>query len=505
MFRTTNNERTIKLAMQKKRCLISKRGVWTLLVILALGGGKAQAQETKKLTLSLDQALQIALDENPTVIVAGQEIEKKQYAKKATVAGLLPQISASAGYTRTLKKQVMYMGGGSGGGFASMITEPLGQLVKPLYDAVGLDFPDLTAGTEQSSSGDGGIEVGLDNNWNAGFNLSMPLYAPTLYKAIQLTEIDIDLAVEQARASKQDLVNGVSKSYYQLLLAENAYEVYQQSLKQAEENLRIVTSSFQQGLVSEYDKIRAEVSVGSIRPGVIQARNAVELSKLQLKALMGLDGDTNVEVMGHLKDYEDGMYGDYLKTDTAQLANNTNLRQLEFQAKMLQKSYEMDKAAYLPTVALSGLLQWMAMNEDFKFGNYKWNPYSTLGVTVSVPLFTGGSRSNKIKQTKVQMQQLNMNRVNLKRNLNLAVESNLKNMQQSVEQLASNKENVNQAIKGRHIAQKRYEVGKGTFIELNDSELSLLQAQLTHAQSIYNFLVAKCDLDQVLGQTGNEE
>ena len=160
----------------------------------------------------------------------------------------------------------------------------------------------------------------------------------------------------------------------------------------------------------------------------------------------------------------------------------------------------MDKAAFLPNVSLSAIYQWTAMNENFRFRNYRWNPYSSVGITVSVPLYTGGRRLYKMKQTKIQLNQMNWNRTNLRRNLNMQAKSYLNNMQQSVEQLASNKENVNQAMKGRSIAQKRYDVGKGTILELNDSEVALMQSQLTYTQSIYNYLVAKTDLDLILGK-----
>ncbi|WP_303183292.1 TolC family protein [Tannerella sp.] len=452
------------------------------------------------LRIRLDQAIEIALSENPTVKVAGQEIEKKQYARKEMIAQLFPQVSGSAGYTRTLKKQVMYMGGGDddGGGFAAMLMEPIVGLTKPLYDKLGLEMPQLPKGGGRRSNE--GIEVGLSNNWSGGFSLALPVFAPTLYKSIQLSAIDVELAAEKARASRQDMVNQVSKAYFQLLLAQDSYEVLKQSYKQAQDNLENVTNKFRQGFVSEYDKIRAEVQVRNLNPGLIQARNAVTSTNLQLKVLMGVDAECQIAVLGKLSDYEVDLYGDYMHIDTAQLAGNTSLRQMDLQTRMLKKTYEMDKAAFLPNVSLSAIYQWTAMNEDFRFRDYRWNPYSTVGVTVSVPLFTGGRRLYKMKQTKIQLNQMNWNRTNLRRNLNMQARSYLNNMQQSVEQLASNKENVNQAMKGRSIAQKRYDVGKGTILELNDSELALTQSKLTYTQSIYNYLVAKTDLDLILGK-----
>ena len=82
------------------------------------------------------------------------------------------------------------------------------------------------------------------------------------------------------------------------------------------------------------------------------------------------------------------------------------------------------------------------------------------------------------------------------------------NMAASSEQVVSTRENVMQAQKAVQIAGKRYEVGKGTVLELNTSQVQLTEAELTYNQSIYDYLVAKADLDQVLGKdyiAGNEE
>ena len=129
------------------------------------------------------------------------------------------------------------------------------------------------------------------------------------------------------------------------------------------------------------------------------------------------------------------------------------------------------------------------MNDNFKFKEYDWRPYSTIGLNLSIPLFKG-SNFTQLKQTRIQMKQLEENRINTERQLT---------MHASTEQVVSNKEAVFQAEKGRTIAEKRYEVGKGTILELNSSEVALTEAQLTYNQSIYDYLVAKADLDLVLG------
>lgn len=133
------------------------------------------------------------------------------------------------------------------------------------------------------------------NTANAGLSINLPLFVPGVYRAMSMTKTDIELAVEKSRASKLDLVNQVSKAYYQLMLAQDSYEVLQGSYKVAEDNYNVVNAKYQQGTVSEYDKISAEVQMRSIKPNLISAANAVTLAKLQLKVLMGITADVEIK------------------------------------------------------------------------------------------------------------------------------------------------------------------------------------------------------------------
>lgn len=412
-----------------------------------------KAQDT--LRLDLMQALEIAKNESPTVKVADREIVKKKYAKKETVAQLFPTLNSSATFSHTIEKQAFVM---------------MGETFK----------------------------VGSKNTWQGGFNLALPVFAPSLYKAIQLNNMDVELALEQSRSSRLDLVNQVTRAYYQLLLAQDSYHVLLKSYEQAQATLEMTTNKFNQGLVSEYDKIRAEVQVYNLKPGVVSAENAINLTRMQLQVLMGLDVSQPIAIVGNLSDYEEDMYADVLKVDTS-LVDNSDLKQMEVQRKMLYKTMKMNKTSFMPALSFSAQLSWMTMAEDMRFKNYKWSPYSTVGFTLSVPLINAKDIF-KVKQSKIDIEQINYNAVNLRRNVNLQVRNYMDNIQKSVEQVSSNKEGVMQAEKGRLIARKRYEVGAGTILELNDSEVALTQSELTYNQSIYDYLTSKADLDKVLGK-----
>ena len=425
---------------------------WMLAVAILLAGGYTRAQGTQDtLTLNLDKALEIALSDNPTIKVAEEEIALKKVSHKEAWQNLLPEASISGTMSHT-------------------ITAP------------------------QFSIGDQTVKMGKDkaNTATGTLNISLPLFAPAVYRAMSMTKTDIELAVEKSRASKQDLVNQVTKAYYQLMLTQDSYDVLQKSYKLAEDNYNIVNAKYRQGTVSEFDKITAEVQMRSVKPSVISAGNAVTLSKLQLKVLMGITADVDIKIDDSLAAYEGVVFANQL--------DNTTMKQLELNRLMLQKNIKSLRTNFMPTLGLGYSYQYQSMNNDsWNVFNYNYGSSSSLVFSLSIPLYKA-SNFTKLKSNRIQMRQLDQNRLDTERKLNMQITSYQDNMSASSEQVSSNKENVMQAEKAVQIAGKRYEVGKGTVLELNTSQVQLTEAELTYNQSIYDYLVAKADLDQVLGR-----
>ena len=375
------------------------------LALLAMMATGAKAQDTLRITLQ--EAIQIALSENPTIKVADQEIQLKKEANREVIWGLLPDVSLVGNFNHTIEKQ----------SFAIM-----GQVMR----------------------------VGTMNNASGGLTASLPVFAPALYQSMSLTKTDVKLAMEKARSSRLDMVNQVTKAFYQLLLAQDGYLVLQKSYKQSEDNFNIVDAKFKQGKVSEYDKISAEVQMRSLKPSVVSAGNGVNLAMLQLKVLLGMESNMPVTVVGNLKDYEMAMFTRQAQPQPADIiAGNTTLRQLDLNYDMLKKNLKLKYTNFMPTLALSFQYMYTSMSENWKIGDYKWNPYSTIGLSLSIPLFKGGNYS-QVKQAKLQMKQLDQTRINTERQLKMQAQSYLDNMAASSEQVVSNKEAVLQAEKWYH-------------------------------------------------------
>ena len=447
--------------MNRLKRLTGKKMLLTAMALCAFGFAKAQTEQTAQntLTLTLDKALEIALDENPTIKVAAEEIALKKVASKEAWQSLLPEASLNGSLDHTIK-------------------------------AAEMKLNDMS------------FKMGQDgtNTANAGLSINLPLFAPAVYLAMSMTKTDIELAVEKSRASELDLINQVTKAYYQLMLAQDSYEVLQGSYKLAEDNFNVVNAKYQQGAVSEFDKISAEVQMRSIKPNVISAANAVTLAKLQLKVLMGITADVDIKTDDNLTNYESMLFANQLKEEDMSLDNNTTMKQFELNMKLLEKNVKSLRTNFIPTLSMSFSYQYQSLyNPNINFFDYTWSNSSSLMFNLSIPLYRA-SNFTKVKSARIQMRQLDWNRIDTERKLNMQVVSYRNNMTASSEQVVSNKENVMQAEKAVQIAGKRYEVGKGTVLELNSSQVSLTQAQLTYNQSIYDYLTAKADLDQVLGK-----
>ena len=135
-------------------------------------------------------------------------------------------------------------------------------------------------------------------------------------------------------------------------------------------------------------------------PNVYDSENSVDLGLWQLKAVMGVALDSDIDVAGSLADYADAMLTDPRPDED--LSGNSTLRQLDIQARQLASSIKLQQYASLPSLALAFSYSLNAMTNDFKFSEYKWSPYSYVGLSLNIPIFAGGKRYHAVKAAKVQ-------------------------------------------------------------------------------------------------------
>ncbi|MCQ2258264.1 MAG: TolC family protein [Bacteroidaceae bacterium] len=424
----------------------------------------AEAQDSGEATigsmdLTLKKAIEIALAENPTIKVADKDVELKKVADKEAWQALLPTLDGTLSFSHSIKVAEMKIGGNK-----------------------------IKFGQDGSSTATGSVQ------------LALPLFAPTVYQNMKLTKEDIELAQEKARGSRLDLINQVTKAYYGALLSSDSYEVIKKNYELAKQNFEVVNNKYKVGSVSEYDKISAEVQVRNMNSSMVSAETGKNLALLRLKVLMGVTANVDIKIDDSLKAYEGQLTLSNTEIADSELDSNSSLRQLDYNMSLLERTQKLLRTRFMPTVALQLSGQYQSVsNPDWNVFGYSYSPSATLALAVNIPIFHADTWT-KIKSNKIQISQLEDSRINARRQLSLAAESYKRNMASNIAQMESNAEAVKQADKAVQISSKRYEVGRGTILELNQSETSLTQTELTYVQSIYDYLTNKADLDYTLGR-----
>lgn len=424
------------------------------------------AQDTLRLTLP--QALEIALSESPTIKVADMEIERVDYSKKSAWYAIIPNLEASAQHSQFLIPAKMSM---------------MGQL---------MDSP-------------------TSFNTNMSATLSLPLFAPALWKNIEMTSLDMQLAHEKAKASRETLRQEVSKAYYTVLVVQDSYKVLQDGYELTKKNVELAKKGYEVGTLAAYDYISAEVQMNNMLPNLMQAENGINQAKAYLKILMGLDVTMPIKVLNTLTDFE-GNIKEVNSLDEITLENNTDLKQMEIGHQQLLKGLELQRTQRMPTLAAFGQYGYAGMGTKettLNFGGMPiqvearkdWYPQGLIvGLQLRVPItgiFTG---ITKEKQMRVQEQMLLTQRDQAENALKLQAKTALDNMNKAVQQVKAAENSVKLSEKAYDISSKRYENGAGTMLELQNASLAITQAKLSYHQAISEYLNAKADLEKVIGK-----
>jgi outer membrane protein TolC len=430
--------------------------------------GFATAQQTGEvLTLSINEAIELALSDNPTVKVANLEIERYDYVRKQTISSLYPSVDVSGQYSLAIRRQEMAQGFSFGG----------------------------------------------KNTFNVGGSVALPLFVPAIYEQLKMTRTQMESAVESARATRIDMVASVRSAYYNVLLAEQSLSVLKEAIATTEKVVANTKSLYENGLASEYDYLTAEVQLSNLKPQVLQTENAIGLTKLQLKMYLSIPEGVDIAVVGTLDDFRDQVL---LNEDYSyDIEDNTTVRSLDIQAKMLKHQERLIQSSRMPSIAAFGQISYIgqervdlsglmgggmpraAAGEQSKFW---WQAPISVGAQISIPIFAGFKKTNQLHEVRNQMAQLNIQREYAEQGIRLQIEQAINTLLTARETMLSNELTVQQAEKAYNISLTRYNAGAGTILELNSSQLSLTQAQLSYSQSIYDYLSAYASYEKALGK-----
>ncbi len=307
-------------------------------------------------------------------------------------------------------------------------------------------------------------------------------------------------ALQKTSSSKIDIAVNVTKAFYDALATSQQIKLGKGDIIRLKQSLKTAHDQYDAGITDKTDYKRATIALNNTEATLKSNEELLKYKIENLKALMGYPPHGNLEVVYDTLQMESEIFLDTLQS--MDYKDRIDYKLLSTQQKLQDYNLKYSRWAYLPTVALSGAYNFYYLSPDLNFSElYKTNtPYSNAILTVSVPIFQGGKRTENIKIQRWTATRLDWDLTRLKNNSSAEYAQALAAYKGSLVTFLSLKENVNLAKEVYDVIQLQYKTGIKTYLEVITAETDLRTARINYFNSLYQVLASKIDVQKALGQ-----
>ncbi len=431
-----------------------KRALFVLLLLGTLGFAAEPPME-----LTVDQAIQLALANNPAHQASQQEVRQYRY-RLMQAFGFLPEATLTG--AKILDQKLMT-----------------------------IEIPSFVPGGEPTKAS---LRFQLDYSFS--FQITQPVFTGgKIFWNYKNAEIDLRLAKEREKESRADTVLNVRKAFYNIQILQELLKAHQEALSLAEGNYANVKSSFDLGMASQYDLLRAELAMRAAKPDVLRVDNLLQTSRLGLNLMLGLPDEQEVRLQGELG-YK-AVQPELAALLQGSLQNRSELKQLRMEKQKVDNLLKITWAQYVPNFSL--IASYSYQSDLFKLRKDNWQDYYSISLGMSWPIFTGLKRSAQVGEMHVLRRIMDLNVRQLNDATRLEVESQYRTVHQEYENILMGEKNVESAREGARIAELSYKEGMITILELNSSYNELTRAKVNYLQALYNYNIAIAELEKLTG------
>ncbi|MBI3005985.1 MAG: TolC family protein [Ignavibacteriales bacterium] len=424
--------------------------------------GLSIAQDsTQTVVLTLEKAIQLAMRQNTDLQTSRLDVEKANARVLEAWGYTLPSVDVSGQYIRTLKTPVFY-----------------------ISDSAGRITP---------------LRIGAAHSANASVQVRQLLFNGTVFAGVGAAGTYSDVARELFRSKQLETVVKVKKAFFGAMLAGEVRSMMLSNLANAEDNLKNVKLLRGQGILSEYDELRAVVGVENLRPAVIQSETNYTLALDGLKSVIGLSHSEKMQLEGTMQfePVDDSLIA---QASSLILQNNPNYIALEGQTIVNEAFVLAERANYLPIVAAFGNYQYQAAKNNFSLSTNDFFASSQVGLSVSWSLFQGLQTNARVQQAQVEVLKSEEQKTNVRRNLEIGLTATVGNLHAARKRIEAQEKTVEHAERGYKIVTARFLSNAATQLEVNDAQLALTQARVNRVQAMYDYVIASAELDQLIGR-----
>lgn len=440
------------------------RKLLIIILLLLSGFSAAGAQQDSSGTdvYTLDEALATAKKNNTELVNA--KLDKLKAEKKVAEVynqNLLPTITLSSQYMRAIKKQVFDINFG---------------------------------GVNQR------FEIGTDNMISNTLQLSepIPVLGTPVFEGIRIADYYSALQGENVNSAEAKITADVKQAYNNVLFMKEVVNVRRLNLKNAEENYDVVERKYRNGTSTEFDFLRAKVTVENLKPPVLESENNLIITKKILKNAIGVKDTKDIDVTGALTFDSTEVYGSTDELIKKISENNVSIRQLKINQDINKQLLNIDNANYLPKLYLFGQYNLQAQENDGRsVGDYRFFNVLNAGVGLSWDL-NFLRNTYKKQQTEIDIKKTDETISDVKQKLRLTAQSVILKMDEARTKVRATYETVKMAERGYDLAALSFKNGVVSQIDVLDAGTQLSNSRLAYYSATLEYLNAKAELEKLL-------
>ncbi len=437
--------------------IIKMKILFALLATSAVNLNYAQ----DSIPLSLKSAIALALQKNTDIAIADYQVMTTEFALKEAKGNFLPKLYLNADYNRNINRQVIFLPDGFGmGGTAT--------------------------------------ELGADNDYRASLNLALPVFSNFNHFNKKIAETRLAFQNELGRDTRLTVVNATKKAYFNYLVAQEMVLVQQLQLQNAEQIHDDIEKRIRQGTLTDYDFTSAKVQVTQAKNSLLEAQNTILPLANNLKLLLGLKKEDKLKLTEPISLLEEER--SLAEATSELLSQNSTLRQLELDIEVKENQIKLAKSAYYPTLDAVGVYNYQAQEDDFALSDYQWVNTSFVGLQLQFSIFNGNITKNRVRQAEIAKDISEEQKEFTTEAIQMQLQELLSQLDFSKQKIQLQSENMALTEEALNLAKKRYQFGVGTFLEVNNAELSFIQARLFWLQAISEYKRAYYDYHLLIGQ-----
>ncbi len=457
------------------------------MVLLVFFGATAQTTPTvNKYAFSVQQAVDYATKNNVQVKNALLTLKGQQQQNREITAAALPTISGNINSVYN----------------PNIAVQAIPDFISPATYGVLVD-EGVRNGSGQpitmpNSFGNIAAQFGTKFNATAAVSLQQLLFDGQVFIGLQARKTSIDFQTKNIEVTEEAIKTNIYKIYYQLVVGKTQLNIFDANIDRLEKLLSDAKALYQNGFAEKLDINKINVQLANLKTQKATTENSIAVGYLGLKMLMGMPVKDSLILTDNIT--EDQIKSGIL-ADAYQYSDRKDFQYAELGKKLGEFNVRRYKLSYLPTVALTGSYAKNAQRNQFDFfGKGDWFTISSVGLNVSVPIFSGFAKDARVKQAQIDLEQTNNTINNFKNQIdNEVAQANL-NLRSAINTIDFQKQNKELAETVYNQTVKKFQVGTGSNTEITAAQTDLVTAQSNYINALYSAIVAKIDYQKAIGK-----